>query len=188
MLCKVFYFDGIEVPKPAMQRDIGIVNAPYLHAFQQFSAEMKACCRSRYRPFMLGKNGLEVDQIGCGCMRFLAIINHITRQRSLSQCEEFAFELIVVAVVKEPKCAAAAGGIVDNFGHHRPRFVEEQFVTDADFAGRLHENVPQTHLRVQLSEQEHLDFCIGLLLCSIETRRKNLCIIEDKGVAFIKII
>ena len=91
-------------------------------------------------------------------------------------------------VVEEAQRAASAGGVVDDLSHHRTTVVEEEFVADANLAGRLNEHVPQAHLLVQLAQQEHLNLGIGLLLRSIETGGEYLRVVEDEGVALVEIV
>ena len=41
---------------------------------------------------------------------------------------------------------------------------------------------------VQFAQQEHLDACSGLLLVSVKTGRKDLCIIKNEYIFLIKIV
>ena len=91
-------------------------------------------------------------------------------------------------VVKEAKCTATRCCVVNNLSHHCARLIKEKLVSNANLTCRLNQYVPKTHLLVQLTKKEYLNLCIRLLLCSIQTSRENLSIIEDKSVTFIKVI
>ena len=65
---------------------------------------------------------------------------------------------------------------------------EEELVTNAYLACRLHQHVPQAQLLVQLTQQKHLYLCVGFLLCTEETCREDLRVIEDEGVALVEIV
>ena len=91
-------------------------------------------------------------------------------------------------VVEKPERTPAARCIVDNLSHHSTAVVEEQLVAYAYLARRLHQNVPQPHLLVELAQQEHLYLGICLLLRTVQARRENLCIIEDESVVLVEIV
>ena len=91
-------------------------------------------------------------------------------------------------VVQEAERTTTASRIVDNFGHHRSILLEEEFVTDTDLTGRLYQHIPQAQVGIQLTEKEHLDLGIGLLLRSIETGGEHLCVVEDEGVILVEVI
>ena len=188
MLGKVFNLNVVEVAQATVQSDVSKVKATYLHTFQQLAAEVQACGRSRYSAFVLCKDALKVVKVGLGAVVVLALIDDISWQRSLAQSKELAFKLVVRTVVKEAQCASAAGGIVNHLGHHCSAFVEEQFVTNTYLACRLYQHVPQAHFFIQLAQQEHLNLGIGLFLCAIKACRKNLGIVENEGVALVKIV
>src|SRR3712207_633614 len=65
---------------------------------------------------------------------------------------------------------------------------KEQLIADTYLAGRLYQHVPKAHFLVQLTQKKHLNLGVGLLLCAVKTSRKHLCIIENKGISFFKII
>ena len=134
---------------------------------------------------VLSEDTLEVLHILFGGR---TTVYHIVWQRCLTQCEQLTFELIMRTVVQEAQRTSATRGIVDHLSHHGTTVIEEQFVTDTYLTGRFHEHIPQTHLTVQLPEQEHLDLGIGLLLGAIQTGRKDLGVIEHESVALIKIV
>ena len=91
-------------------------------------------------------------------------------------------------VVEETQGASATSSIVDDLGYHRTVFLEEQLVADTYLARRLDEHVPQAQFLIQLAQQEHLDLCIGLFLCAVEACGEHLCVVEDEGVALVKVV
>ena len=91
-------------------------------------------------------------------------------------------------VIEESQRTSATRCIVDNFGHHRTVLLEEEFVADTNLPGRLYEHIPQSQFLVELTQQEYLDFGIGLLLGAIKTGGEHLRIIEDKRVFLIEIV
>ena len=92
------------------------------------------------------------------------------------------------AVVEESQCAASAGGVVDDLCHHVSAFVEKQFVAYPYLSGRLHKHIPQAHLFVEFTKQEHLNLGVGLLLGAVETGGKHFGIVEYECIAFIKVV
>ena len=91
-------------------------------------------------------------------------------------------------VVEESEGTSTAGGIVNDLSHHRTILLKEELITDTDLTGRLHEHVPQTQFLVEFTQQEHLDLGISLLLGTIQTGRKHLGIVEDKGIVLVEIV
>ena len=91
-------------------------------------------------------------------------------------------------VVEETKRTSTTGGIVDDLSHHRTILLKEQFVADTNLTGWFHEHIPQTQLLVELTQQEHFDLSIGLLLRTIETSWEHLRVVENKSIAIIEII
>ena len=91
-------------------------------------------------------------------------------------------------VVQETERTTTTGRVVDNLGHHRSILLEEEFITDTDLTGRLNQHIPQAQVGIQLTEKEHLDLGIGLLLRSIETGGEHLCVVEDEGVILVEVI
>ena len=55
-----------------------------------------------------------------------------------------------------------------------------------DFAGRVNENVPQTHIGIKLAQQKHFDAGARLLLVAEQTSGEYLCVVEQKNVVFIE--
>ena len=91
-------------------------------------------------------------------------------------------------VIEETQRTSTAGGVVDDLSHHRSVILEEEFVTDTDLSCRFYQHIPQTQVRVQLTQQEHFDLGIRLLLRTVETCREHLRIVEDKRIILIEII
>ena len=92
------------------------------------------------------------------------------------------------AVIEESQRASARRGVVYHLCHEVAQSVKEEFVAYTYLSRRLHQYVPQAHLLVKLTQQEHLNTCVGLLLRTVEARGEHLCIIEYKGVVLIKIV
>ena len=117
-------------------------------------------------------------------------IDDIARKRSLTQCKERTLEDIVVTIliIEETEGTATAGGIIDYLGYHLVDIIKEELVADTDLACRLYQHIPKAHLGIQLTEQEHLDLGIGLLLGTIKARWEYLGIIEDEGITLFEVI
>ena len=69
--------------------------------------------------FVFGKDALEAFQV----FRF-ALAAYETGDRRFAKGVERTLELVVVAVVEEAECAAAARGVVDDFRHDGVVFAE----------------------------------------------------------------
>ena len=185
VLCQVFHLDGVEAAQTAMDGEIGEVEAANLHHLHQFTAEVQTCGGSRHSTLMAGEDGLEVLHV----IRLGGtVINDVAGQRCRTEAEQLALELLMVAVVEEAQGAASAGRVVDDLGHHRAFVLEEQLVANANLAGRLHQHVPKAQLLVQLTQQEHLNLGIRLLLGTIETSREHLRVVEYESVALVEIV
>ena len=185
VLGQVFHLDVVEVAEGTVEGDEGEVDAADLHALHKLAAEVQTGSGSGDGTLVLGIDALELLLVVGGCG---TAVDHIMGQRCLAQGIELALELIVGTVVEEAQRAAAAGGVVDDLGHHGPTVIEEQLVAYSDLAGRLYEDIPQTHLLVQLAQEEHLDLGVGLLLGTIQTGREHLGVVEDKGVALAEVV
>ena len=110
------------------------------------------------------------------------------RQRSLAEGVKVALELVVGTVIKEAQRASAARGVVNHLCHHCSTVVKEQLVANSYLACRLYKDVPKAHLLVQLAQEEHFYLGVGLLFCSIESRREHLSVVEDERVALVEIV
>ena len=185
VLRQVFHLNVMEVAQCAMERQESKVDTLNFHTLQHLTAEMESRCGCRHSTLILGKETLEIVHI---LRSGRATIYNVMRQRGLTQGKEFTFELIVGTVIEETERTAAARRIVDDFCHHRSAVVEEQFVTDTDLTGRLHKHIPQAHLLIEFTQQEHLYLGIGLFLRTIETSRKHLRIIEHERIALVEMI
>ena len=63
MLRQVFYVDITEVAQTGMQGDISEINTFDFQTLHQLTAKVQAGCRSSYRTFVLGEDGLETFRI-----------------------------------------------------------------------------------------------------------------------------
>ena len=188
MLCEVLNLNIVEVAKSAMQSDVGKVDALDLHTLHQLAREVQTSGRSRNGTLVLGKYTLEVVEVVLCSMMILAAVNHIAWQRSLAKRVKLALELVVRTVVEEAQCASAACCVVDNLSHHRAALVEEELIAYTYLACRLNEHIPKAHLLVKLTQEEHLNLGVGLLLCTIEASREHLCVVEDESVVLVEIV
>ena len=173
-----------------MQSNESLVNAINLHTLHQLSGEVETSSWSSYSTFLLCKYALEVVHIILCSVMHLTVINHITRQWSLTQCKERLLEDIMLTffIIEETKGTTTAGGIIDNLSYHLVHIVKEQLVANTNLAGRLYEYIPKTHLRIQFTEQEHFNLGISLLLGTIKTGWENLGVIEYKGITLGKVV
>ena len=190
VLGKVFHLDFMEVAQSTMQGNKCRVDASDLHTFHELAREMKPCGWRCYGTFLLSKHALEVFHIFLCGMVYLAIVDNITWQWSLAQSKERAFEDIVltVLVIEEAKSTSTAGSIVDYLSHHLVDIIKEEFVSYTNLTGWFYEHIPESHLLIQLSEQEHLNLGIGLLLGTIESCREHLGVVEYKRISLIEIV
>ena len=172
-----------EVAQPHVQRDEGPVDALDLHAFHQVFGEVHPGRRGGHGPLVAGEDGLVTLRV-----LGLHLLAHPFGQGRLAQAEERLLELLVGAVEEEAQRAAARGGVVDHLGHQQVVVAEVEFVADADLARRVHQHVPQPQLAVQLAQQEDLDLGAGLLLVAVQTRGKDLRVVEDEEVLFVEIV
>ena len=152
------------------------------HHIEELAAEMQAGGRSRNRTLIGGEDGLEIHLV-LGNRLFL----HPFRDWNVAQAEEGLLEILVPAVIEKPQCPSSRGGVVDDFGHETV-ISEIKLVADADFSGRLHNDVPEPLLPVQFPEKEDLDVGAGLLLLAQKPGRKYLRVIEDERVALSEVI
>ena len=94
----------------------------------------------------------------------------------------------MVAVVEEAQGASAAGGIVNHFGHDGIVFAEVQLVANTDFAGGVHEHIPEAEFLIKFAQEEHFDACVRLLLVAIEAGGKHFCVVEHEDVVLVEIV
>ena len=87
--------------------------------------------------------------------------------------------------MQEAECSATRGGVIDNLCYEGV-VIKEQLVANTDFSCWFDKHIPQTHVSIQLTQQEYLNLCICLLLAAIQTCWHNLGIIEYKGIALVK--
>ena len=184
MLRQVFYVDITEVAQTGMQGDISEINTFDFQTLHQLTAKVQAGCRSSYRTFVLGEDGLETFRI----FRLYRTVDDGMGQGSLTQSIEGFLELIVRSVIKETERTAAGSGVVYYFRYHRVVGTEIQLVADTDFTGRIYQHIPQTEFFVQLTQQEYFDTSSRLLLITIQTCREYLRIVEYKYVFIIKVV
>ena len=92
------------------------------------------------------------------------------------------------AIIKKSQSTATRCSIINNLSNHRTRIVKEEFISNSNLASRFYQHIPKTHFLIQFTKKENFYLSICLFFCSIKTNRRNLSIIEDKSITFIKII
>ena len=131
--------------------------------------------------FVFGKDALEAFQV----FRF-ALAAYETGDRRFAEGVERTLELVVVAVVEEAECAAAARCVVDNFRHNGVVLAEVELVANSYFTRGVYEHVPQAQFLVEFAQQEHFDPCAGLLLISVEACGEHLGVVEHEDVVLVE--
>ena len=144
---------------------------------------MQAGCRGAHGPFVGSEDGLVILHVFRS-----GLFLHPFRNIGLTEGEEGFLKVFVGSVEEKTEGSAAGRGVVNHFRHHGLVFSEIQLVADADFAGGIHDDIPQALLPVEFTQQEHHDIGPGLFFLSIETGGENLGIVEDKDVALAEIV
>ncbi len=168
-----------------MDGDKGEIDATNLQTLQQLTAEVQSGSRSSDSSFVLGIDGLEIL---CILRCDVTLVDDVAWQGRRTQCKQLALELVVGTVVKEAQRTSATGGIVNDLGHHRSVFFKEEFVANTNLACRLYQHIPQAKFFIQLTQQEHLNLGIGLLLGTKQTGRKHLGVVEHHDIAIIEVV
>ena len=132
---------------------------------------------------MAGENRLEILCVFGGYLFLYEL-----QDRGFAEAEEGFLELLVRPVIEEAEGTSAGSGIVDYLSYKAFVFAEIKFVAYTDFAGRVHDNVPEPLLLCKFAEEEHLDIGAGFLLFAVEPCREYLGVVEDEGVALSKVI
>ena len=183
MLGQVLNIDGAEVAQTHVQCDLGRVDALDLHTLQEVLREVSTRRGSCYGTLVLSEDGLVA--LGVDLLDLLA---YPARQGSFALLVERLLELVVVAVEQETQRTTARSGVVDHLSHQQVVIAEIELVTDTDFTCRIYQHVPQTLFAVELTQQEDLDLCSGLLLVAIEACGENFGIVEDEDVVRIEVL
>ena len=183
VLREVLHVHTAEVPDAHMNCYESFIDIVQYHPVEQLPAEMQAGGGGRYGALVGREYGLELL-----CVQLIGVLFHPLGDRGLSEGEQRLFELLVGSVIKEAQGPASRGGVVDHLGHHTVVVSEVELVAYPDFAGGVHNHVPEPLLLVQLPEQEYLDACSCLFLVSVKSCRKYLCVIQNEGVSFAEIL
>ena len=183
MLREILHVDLLVVASPGVEGKKTSLDTFDFKTLEQLPAKMHAGSRSHHRALFLSENRL----ITLGIFR-LGFALDIIGQRRLAQSEECLFEFIVRSIVEEAEGAAAGGGIVDHFGHHRLIGAEIEFVADADLAGGFHKDIPKLIVAVQFPEQEHLDASIRAVFRTVEAGGEDFCVVENHHIAIFKVV
>ena len=78
--------------------------------------------------------------------------------------------------------------LFDHFGHEQIVVAEVELVAHPNFAGRLHQHIPQAVAGAEVAKQKHFYFGTCFLLASIEPRRKNFGIVDNQHIVFVEIL
>ena len=152
------------------------------HHIEELATEVEPCCGRRHGTFIGGKDCLEVDIV----LRH-SIFPHPFRERNVSQTEQSLLEILIAAVVEESQCPSPGRGVVNYLGNEAV-VTEIKLVADADFPGRLDDDIPESLLLVKFPEEEHLDVCTCLLLLAQKSGREYLGVIEDECVTLSEVV
>ena len=173
-------FDRPERSEPHMQGNMSDVHAHLLNFLKQFFRKMKPRRRRRRRPLIFC-----VDRV---VARFiLQLVVDIGRQRHLTQGIQ---HLLEDALVGEPDKSVAFLQDIHDFPDEgrffsRPvRAAEEDPAADAAFFTRLYQGFPG--IRALTDEEQDLNLAETPLPYAVETRRNDLCIVDDQGVSRFK--
>lgn len=118
----------------------------------------------------------------------VALLRKLLHEAAIEGPHYFDDDMLTDLVIEEAKSTSTAGGIVDYLSHHLVDIIKEEFVSYTNLTGWFYEYIPESHLLIQLSEQEHLNLGIGLLLGTIKTGWENLGIVEDESIALFEVI
>ena len=183
VLGQVLHIHRTEMAYAHMQGNVSLVDILEYHSVEEFPAEMQTCRRSANRTFLRSKNGLIALGILGSHLRF-----HPLRNRGLTERVEHALELLITSVVEETESSAATGCVVYDLSNEGIVFSKIEFVSDTDFACRVHDYIPEPLLTVQFPQKKNLDIGPGLLLFAIESCRENFRIVENEGVALFEVV
>ena len=181
MLREVFHVGAAEVAQAAVERDVGKVDALDFHALHDLAGEVHAGGGGGDCAFVFGKDALEAFQV----FR-LALAAYEAWNGRFAEGVERTLELVVVAVVEEAECAAAARGVVDNFRHDGVVFAEIEFIAYSDFPRGIYQHVPQAQFLVEFAQEEYLDSCAGFFLVAVEACGEHLGVVEHENVVLVE--
>ena len=167
-------------PQPGMQRHWKNIHSLLFQGGDELRGEVQTGGRSRDSTALRSKHRL----ISIFVFR-LDIPLQIRRDGRLPDFVDLVVEFFVGTLKDKPDCPTPRGCIVDNLSNET--IFEIQLVANADLAGRVYDHVPQAALRVQFTQQEHLDARAGLLLVAKETGGEDFRVVHDHHVAFAEV-
>ena len=144
---------------------------------------MESGGRGSDSPLVGGKDGLIVLLVLC-CHLFF----HPFRNRRFPEGEKRLLEVLVASIIQEPEGTPPRCRVVDHFCHKTFILSEIELVAYPYLPCRVHDDIPQPLLPVELPEQEHLDVRSCLLFLPVEPGREDFRVIEDKSVTLSEII
>jgi hypothetical protein len=138
-------------------------------------------CRPAVGAATAPKNGLIPLAVGIFGVAF-----DFAGQRCLAEFVHGFHKLVVVTVEQKADGAATRRGIINHFGNE-VTITEVEFVANTNFAGGVHQHIPQFHLPVQFAQEENFNFGPSFLFVAIEPRRKHFGIVNHQRVAVVEI-
>ena len=100
-------------------------------------------------------------------------------------------KFIITIVINEPDGPAARSRIVN---HLRYQYIvamlvtEVELITNPDFTGRVHQNIPEAGFAVELTQEENLNVGAGFFLLAVQTGGEYLGIVENHGIALVEVL
>ena len=182
---QVFDLDVFEVADTAVQGQLLPDDVVYLETFHHLTADVEPCDGGSDGALDFGVYGLIA--LGIPVLD-VAHALQLVGQWGVTQAADVLVELLVGAVEEETHGAAARGGVVNHLCHQRLVGTEVELVADAYLAGRVDNDVPQAHVLVQFTLQEHGDFGTGLLLLAIQQGREHLGVVGHHHIALVQVV
>ena len=183
VLRQVVHIDLVVHHSAGTQLELRKVDILQVETLHQLAAKVKPCRRSHDSPLRLSVYGLVPLSI---IRRRLAL--DIVGQRRHAEVLQILDEVVMIPVVEEAKGTTTGGGVVDHLSNQPLIVTKEELIPDPDLTSRVHEDIPEIVLRLQLTHQEYLDAGIRLLLMSHEVGREDLRIIEDNHVILSEVL
>ena len=165
-----------------MQSDKRLLDVENLHTLHHFTREVKASGGCRNGAFMFGKDTLETLKV----FRFTASSDK-ARHGRFAKCVKLLTEFLMVAIVKETERTTTTCCVVNYFSHERIVFAKVELVTNTNFTSGIYEHVPKEEVGIQLTEEEHFDYCSRLFLIAVKACGKHLRVVKHKEVVRVKV-
>ena len=164
MVENIVFLDRSESPQSHMKRDIGNLYALFLDLFQKLLCKVESCCRRCRRTFILGIHSLITVLI-------LQFMCNIRRQWHLTKLVKHFLKDSIIGKLNEP---VSLVNDIDDFACQETISKADHCALPGLFA-RFHKCLP--NIIFTPLEQEHLNGCSCLCLCSHKPCRNDLCIV-----------